>query len=216
MERKDRFLLELKAALSSFGIEPLTRDQLDRLAEHYRLLKRWNRRLNLTRITEPGQAARLHYAESLLGARFIGSASSLLDIGSGAGFPSIPMAVLRPDVKVTAVEANWKKAVFLKEVKEALVLSNFDVVRARFEEIDRSGYELITARALERAEEAYLQIIESLIAGQRFLLYCSPELLSKIKQQQLRATPMMTEAIEVTLHEVPQTRARLVAIFEKR
>jgi 16S rRNA (guanine(527)-N(7))-methyltransferase RsmG len=207
MEPDDLFSLELKAALNDFGIGPLTDDQFDRLIEHYRLLRRWNRQLNLTRITEPEEAARLHYAESLFGAHFISEAPSVLDIGSGAGFPSIPMAVLRPDVQITAVEANWKKALFLKEAKETLVLSNFDVIVARFEELDWSSYQLITCRALDRAEEAYPQIITSLVAGQRFLIYCSPKLISEIERPAI---------IEASVHEIPQSRARVIAIFEKR
>ena len=78
------FKSDLETAISSFGIEALTEEQTNRLVRHYSMLCRWNQRLNLTRITEPREAARLHYAESLFAARFIAGARTLLDIGSGA------------------------------------------------------------------------------------------------------------------------------------
>src|ERR1700693_5483776 len=85
-DQDDEFRSELETAISSFGIEALTKEQTSQLVRHYSMLCRWNQRLNLTRITEPRAAASLHYAESLFGARFIASAHTLLDIGSGAGF----------------------------------------------------------------------------------------------------------------------------------
>jgi 16S rRNA (guanine527-N7)-methyltransferase len=110
MEKDFKTILE--DILAGFGIEGLSSKQLDQLATHYTMLRQWNRRINLTRITEPVEAARLHYAESLFGGRFIAGESALLDVGSGAGLPAIPLAVLRPDLEVTALEVNQKNFLF--------------------------------------------------------------------------------------------------------
>jgi 16S rRNA (guanine527-N7)-methyltransferase len=200
------FRAALEAACSRFGLERLAEAQLDQLTKHYSRLVHWNRRINLTRIIEPEEAARLHYAESLFGARFIGDAASLLDIGSGAGFPAVPLAVARPDVQVTALEANKKKSLFLKEVKDELRLNNFEVVTTRLEAFDWSGYELVTSRALDRAEAILPGVVEHLAGHQRLMLYCAPELLTAIKQSQ-SSTP------SVETHSIPQSDSRLIAIF---
>jgi 16S rRNA (guanine527-N7)-methyltransferase len=200
------FKSELEIAISSFGIEALSEDNTTRLVRHYSMLCRWNKRLNLTRITEPREAARLHYAESLFGARFIAGAHTLLDIGSGAGFPAIPLAVARPDVQVTALEANQKKSLFLKEANDELGLANLKVVTARLAEFDWDGYELLTSRALDRADAILPSIIERLSAKQKLMLYCGPDLVAKLEGQ---------VKYKIETHPIPLSEARLIAIFPR-
>jgi 16S rRNA (guanine527-N7)-methyltransferase len=205
-EQKD-FQRSLVSSVASIGLEALTEEQIERLTAHYLMLCRWNQRVNLTRITKPEEAAKLHYAESLFGARFIAHERTLLDIGSGAGFPAIPIAVARPDVQVTAIEANNKKSLFLKEAKEALALTNFNVVTARLEDFDCSGYELLTSRALERAGEILAGVINGLSANNRLLLFCAPNLLGKVEGR-------VTET-RIETHQVPLSDERLIAIFSR-
>ncbi len=203
-DQDEEFRSALEAAVAGFGIDRLTGEQTARLGKHYAMLCRWNQRLNLTRITEPRAAATLHYAESLFGARFIASAHTLLDIGSGAGFPGVPLAVARPDVQVTALEANQKKSLFLKEAKDELGLANLKVVTSRLEDFDWDGYELLTSRALDRAEAILPSIIERLRPNQKLMLYCAPDLMAKIKGKVKH---------KIDTHPVPNSEARLIAIF---
>src|ERR1044071_2165409 len=121
------FKSQLEIAISEFGLPSLSEAQAIRLILHYSMLFKWNQRLNLTRITGARESARLHYAESLFAVKFVASAERLLDFGSGAGFPVIPLAVCLPDVRCTALEANQKKSTFLKEVKDELGLANLEV-----------------------------------------------------------------------------------------
>ena len=203
-EQKD-FQRSLVSSIASFGLEALTEEQIERLTAHYLMLCRWNQRVNLTRIIKPEDAARLHYAESLFGASFIADEQSVLDIGSGAGFPAIPIAVARPDVQVTALEANSKKSLFLKEAKEALALTNFRVNTARLEDFDWSGYELLTSRALERSEEILPTVINRMSSNNRLMLFCAPDLLRKVKRR--------AKEFSIETHSVPLSNARLIAIF---
>jgi 16S rRNA (guanine527-N7)-methyltransferase len=106
----------------------LSDDQLDRFEQHYNLLVRWNQRLNLTRIADVSDAVRFHYCESLyLGLKLPSGPLRIADVGSGAGFRGIPVAVLRPELQVVLIEAHQRKAVFLREavreVRNARVLS---------------------------------------------------------------------------------------------
>ena len=94
----------------------LTPEQIDLLEAHYNLLVQWNARLNLTRIDSVEEAVRLHYCESLfVGTRLPAGPLRIVDVGSGAGFPGIPIAILRPECTVTLVESHQRKGVFLRE-----------------------------------------------------------------------------------------------------
>jgi 16S rRNA (guanine527-N7)-methyltransferase len=91
--------------------------QISQLFQHYSLLERWNQRMNLTTVKPGPETVIRHYCESLFFAAHLPALGSIsvMDLGSGTGFPGIPMAVLRPDWRVTLVEASQRKGVFLRE-----------------------------------------------------------------------------------------------------
>jgi 16S rRNA (guanine527-N7)-methyltransferase len=199
------FRSALESGVRDFGVTALSADQTSQLVKHYDLICRWNKRINLTRITSPRDAARLHYAESLFGAQFV-SERPILDIGSGAGFPGIPLAVIRPEVRVTALEANHKKALFLLEARDALRLANFEVINARLEDFDWAGYELLTSRALDQAESVLPLLIEQMSSNQRLMLYCGPDLIAKLQRKS-------SAACKVETTPIPFSESRIVAIL---
>ncbi|MCB1019778.1 MAG: 16S rRNA (guanine(527)-N(7))-methyltransferase RsmG [Acidobacteria bacterium] len=105
----------MDAAVSELrlSLPPETRQKL---LEHYRLLVQWNQRVALTTIRDPREIAQRHFAESLfVAARIPEGVQTILDVGSGPGFPGLPIAAFRPDIQVTAVESVQRKAVFLRE-----------------------------------------------------------------------------------------------------
>lgn len=135
-------LLELE--FSPYG--GLTSQQLTLLEEHYRLLLRWNQKINLTRITSLQDAVRYHYCESLyLATRLPDGPLRIVDIGSGAGFPGVPVAIYRPQCAVDLVESHQRKAVFLREA--ARKLTNVRVVAQRAEAVTDS-YDWMISRAV--------------------------------------------------------------------
>lgn len=145
----------------------LTPLQLDQLQNHYDLLVKWNPKLNLTRITTLEDAARLHYCESLyLGACLPPGALSIADIGSGPGFPGIPVAILRPDCQVTLVESHQRKAVFLRESTREL--PNAKVVSGRAEDL-KTRFDWVIARAVTPGDVLRLPI------SAHFALLVGPE-----------------------------------------
>jgi len=127
------------------------------------LLLRWNLRMNLTAVREPERSIPRHFGESLFAARYVprgtpspssGQALTLLDHGSGAGFPGLPIALARPDVAVTLSEATAKKAAFLQEVVRELELS-VKVFHGRTEDLAAARvFDCVTMRAVERAAES--------------------------------------------------------------
>jgi 16S rRNA (guanine527-N7)-methyltransferase len=124
----------------------LPADRIKMLQAHYELLLKWNRVLNLTRVESPDEAIDRHYGESLfLAERLPPGELRIADIGSGAGFPGLPVAVFRPDCFVTLIESHQRKAVFLREA--ARDLPNVRVVAKRAEQID-SVFDIAISRAV--------------------------------------------------------------------
>jgi len=129
---------------------PLSRVQLNTLYGHFEMLMRWNQKLNLTSIRYPEEVVIRHYCECLLFAAGLpaGADSSVVDVGSGAGFPGVPIAVLRPDCSMTLLESHRRKGVFLGESTRGI--GNVSVLVARAEAIQNS-FDWVVSRAV-RAE----------------------------------------------------------------
>jgi 16S rRNA (guanine527-N7)-methyltransferase len=116
------------------GVVELSPGQVEALETHYQLLLRWNRAVNLTSIKGMEEAVERHYCESLfLGAHLPQGPLRIADIGSGAGFPGFPVAVLRPDCSVSLIESHQRKAVFLREASRNL--PNVRVLARRAEDV---------------------------------------------------------------------------------
>jgi 16S rRNA (guanine527-N7)-methyltransferase len=125
------------------GIISLSPVQIASLEVHYELMKRWNQVLNLTRIEDLAEAVERHYCESLfLAAHLPSGGFSIGDVGSGGGFPGVPVAVARPDCSVVLIESHQRKAVFLKEACRSL--PNVCVVNRRAEEVEERFDHLIS------------------------------------------------------------------------
>ena len=134
-----------RAEISS-GFPGLSKSQLEALCAHYRLLLAWNKRLNLTRVVSAADAAQVHYVESLfLGTCLPPGPLRVADVGSGAGFPGIPVAILRSECTIDLIESHQRKAVFLREA--ARDLSNTRVLSRRAEDV-APQYDWVVSRAI--------------------------------------------------------------------
>jgi 16S rRNA (guanine527-N7)-methyltransferase len=128
------------------GIVELSPEQVRVLETHYRLLLLWNRTLNLSAISGLEEAVERHYCESLfLGAQLPPGPLAIVDIGSGAGFPGFPVAVLRPECSVTLIESHQRKAVFLREASRGL--PGLKVLARRAEDV-RETFDVAISRAV--------------------------------------------------------------------
>ena len=128
----------------------LTDEQLQKFEKYYTYLVETNEKFNLTAITEREQVYEKHFADSLAGCVYIKKGASLVDVGSGAGFPSFPIAIAREDVSVTAVDSLGKRVNFLCELSHMLNL-NCTCVHSRAEDFarqHRQQFDVATARAV--------------------------------------------------------------------
>jgi 16S rRNA (guanine527-N7)-methyltransferase len=139
---------KLPKYLAEVGVH-VSKEQLDQFRAHFDLLVRWNERTNLTSIRDPVAILRRHFAESAYLTQVVRlGPGTLVDIGSGAGFPGLPVKVLSPETKVVLVEAVQKKAAFLKEVARAIGLGGLEVFAGRFEDYSGSA-DWVTMRAVK-------------------------------------------------------------------
>ena len=150
---KEQFYSAVKEKV---GIE-LTELQKEQYSEYYDLVVEWNQKINLTAITEEEEFYTKHFFDSISLAFFkdYSNIESICDVGSGAGFPSIPLKILYPNLKVTIVDSLNKRIKFLNLVKDELGLSDCNFVHARAEEFGqnkdyRENFEIVTARAVAR------------------------------------------------------------------
>lgn len=143
----------LNALLASAGQPPLDNTAAGRFEELLSLLLRWNARMNLTAIRDEEGILARHFVESICCARNLPAGiTTLLDFGSGAGFPGIPIALCRPEIQVTLAESQVKKAAFLHEVVRVLGVAAS--VHAQRAELLAEPFDCVTLRAVERMEQA--------------------------------------------------------------
>ena len=136
----------------------LSESQLQTTSIYIDILQKWNARVNLTAIRDPEQIVTRHFGESYFSSHALldkdeGWSGTIVDLGSGAGFPGIPIAISRPNAPVTLIESNGKKAAFLGEVVSQLRLANVTVFCGRGEAFGRKA-DLVVMRAVESFELA--------------------------------------------------------------
>lgn len=149
----DEFFEILDAALTRNGVSELvSREAREKLYDYALLLRSENLKYNLTAVTDAEGIASLHFTDSILLAKSVGPTGTMLDIGSGAGFPAVPMAVIFPELRITALDATGKKTEFIRMVGQKLGLNNLSVVNSRAEEYTASAgrerFDYVTARAV--------------------------------------------------------------------
>ncbi|NNF99984.1 MAG: 16S rRNA (guanine(527)-N(7))-methyltransferase RsmG [Desulfobacteraceae bacterium] len=138
--------------ISAFDLK-LDIDQMIQLATHAETLVQWNTKVNLTSITRPVDIAVKHMIDSLIPASYLHQSCTLLDIGSGGGFPGIPIKVIRPDIKITLIDASRKRTSFLNHVIRLLKLDHARAIHIRAEELIKddgfkNAFDVVVCRAL--------------------------------------------------------------------
>ncbi len=191
------------------GGEKLTEGELDSISSYIDILLKWTARMNLTAVRDPEQIVQRHFGESLFAARTLVARDSTItvaDLGSGAGFPGIPMKIYAPGLRSTLIEAHGKKAIFLREVCRGLTLTNIDVFNGRAEDWKQAA-ELVTLRAVEKFEQV-LPVAASLVA-------LSGRLAVLIGASQATAAEKTLQGYWTDSIPIPNSRERALKIWQK-
>lgn len=167
--------------------------ELNHISTYIDILLRWNSRINLTAIRDPEEIVTRHFGESLFVARQLfptgahagtaplgrseqSPAPPVADIGSGAGFPGVPIKLWAPNIALTLIESNHKKATFLREVARSLILTDVNILNVRAEEVAQR-FDLVTLRAVERFAETLPAAARLLAPAARLaLLITAPQI----------------------------------------
>jgi len=133
--------------------DELTEDQVENFFKYMNLLLEWNEKINLTAITDVDDIILKHFIDSMTVLKYIEKGKSIIDVGTGAGFPGIPIAIMREDVKITLLDSVNKRINFLNEVCSELKINNIETIHGRAEEAGqnkqyREKYDIAVSRAV--------------------------------------------------------------------
>lgn len=186
---------------STLGLN-LSESQSESLATFGKLLIKWNRVYNLTSITSEKDVLRLHILDSLSFVAAIKEKQlqNVLDVGSGGGLPAIPLAILRPETKVTMIDAVQKKTVFLQQVILQLGLKNANAIHIRIEDFKEENFDAVTCRAFATVGKTISLTKRFLNSDGRWLL-----MKGKVPNEELSELPEDVKIAEIRKLCVPGT-----------
>lgn len=149
---KEEFAKKIKEYANEIGIL-LENKQINQFYQYMELLLEWNEKINLTAITEPEEIILKHFVDSMTIAKYIDKNVTLIDVGTGAGFPGIPLKIMREDIEITLLDSLNKRINFLDEVIKQLELTKIQTIHSRVEEFGqnkkyRENFDYATSRAV--------------------------------------------------------------------
>ncbi len=165
-DSEKKLLARLQHGLELLGLD-ITADQVESLLDYQALLVRWNQRFNLTAVREPEAMVVRHLLDSLAISKHI-TGLSILDVGTGAGLPGLPLGIADEHRQITLLDSNGKKTRFLSHVKQQLALTNITVVQSRVENFRPDiTFDAIVSRAFTRLENMVVTCRHLLAGGGR-------------------------------------------------
>jgi len=212
----------LVRGLSSIGLTP-TGDQLDQFETFYELLVEWNKAMNLTNITEYDDVMVKHYLDSINVAKAFNlkEVVKVLDVGTGAGFPGIPLKIILPHLSVTLMDALNKRVQFMNEVIDRLDLEQIDAIHSRAEILAqdlvfRSRYDLVVSRAVSQLATLSEYCLPFVKIGGYFIAYKSVDTEDEINEAKNAISILGGQIEKVSDYEVPESDfSRRYVIFKK-
>lgn len=215
-------MADIKTLLDRAGLI-LTDETAAGLEQYRAMLLEWNEKMDLTSVSKEDMALR-HFADSLLPLREEGlfpRGLRLIDVGTGAGFPGLPLAITRPDMQVTLLEAQGKRCHFLQAVKEALSLSNVEIINDRAENLGRAegrreGYDLAVARAVAPLNILCEYLMPFVKVGGRAICWKGPALRDEWTDGQAAAETLGGRVLPALPMEMPgEESGHVLCVIEK-
>lgn len=209
---------EFKIECSKLGIK-LTDEQLSNLSEYKNLLQMWNKKFNLTTIITDDEIYLKHFFDSLCLVKCVNlNNQTLLDFGTGAGFPGMVLAIVFNNLNVTLLESNSKKISFLNEVKEKLNLLNVTIVNERVEVYGRKNkeiFDIVTCRAVSNLN-IILELSSSLVKINGIFVPMKSNVSKELSDCKNNISKLSYDLIDTLEYELPKEMSkRTILVFKK-
>ncbi|MBE7075460.1 MAG: 16S rRNA (guanine(527)-N(7))-methyltransferase RsmG [Clostridiales bacterium] len=208
---------EIKELFNSFGIvlSDLQRNKFDK---YFHMLVETNKNINLTTITEEKEVWVKHFLDSLLPLDYFSQNATVVDVGTGAGFPGLPLKIVRSDLKVTLVDSLNKRINFLKEVVSQLNLSEVNAVHSRAEDFakgNREVFDFAVARAVAPLNILLEYLIPMIKVGGKAIIYKSSKLEEELSMSKQAINILGVKVLKVKNYKVNSDMERNVLIVQK-
>lgn len=211
-------------ALKDQGIE-LSKKQIGQFNTYYKMLVEWNEKINLTAVTEQEEVYLKHFYDSITPLFYadIEEGASLCDVGAGAGFPSIPMKIIRPDLKITIVDSLNKRINFLNELTAALGLDKIRLVHDRAETFGnhkadaRHMFDVVTARAVAQLNVLSELCLPLVRTGGQFIVMKGKKAQQELNESKFALDLLGGELTKVHQLSLPKEESdRYIMIIDKK
>lgn len=210
------FKEELVSKFNKHNIE-LTNKQAEMFETYYKMIVEWNEKINLTAITEQSEVIEKHFLDSILPYKQFDYEASVLDIGTGAGFPSIPLKILRPDLNITMLDSLNKRIVFLEEVINKLNLDNITALHGRCEDMAkmplyRESFDIVTARAVAKLNTLSEYCIPFIKTNGKFIAYKSLDIENELTECKNAFSKLFIKHINTITFELPSGTRNIIIL----
>lgn len=183
-------------------------EQINKFEQFKDLLIEWNKKINLTTITDENEILIKHFIDSLIPLKYIDNQAKVLDMGTGAGFPGIPTKIAKPDINITLVDAVNKKITYLNDVKEKLELKNIELIHSRAEALARDkkyreSFDIVISRALANMSTLSEYLLPFLKVGGKAIYIKGPNIEQELEESKKCIDLMGGKIIKIEKYTLP-------------
>lgn len=207
----------LENGLKTFGIE-LSKDRLELFEKYYKQLIEWNERFNLTAITLWDEVVEKHFLDSVAGAAYFPVGAKVADVGSGAGFPAIPLKIVRDDLQITMLDSLQKRIGFLTDTLSLLDISG-EAVHIRAEDaargVMREQFDAATARAVAQVKKLAEYMLPLVKVGGKIVLYKGYEVGTEVDEARAMIGQLGGKVASVDKFKLMDKLPRSIIVIDK-
>lgn len=199
----------------------LTENQIEKFYQYMKILLEWNKKINLTAITDENEIILKHFVDSLTVLKYINENDRIIDVGTGAGFPGIPIAIMMPNVKITLLDSLNKRINFLNEVIKELDLKNVETIHSRSEDcgkdiLYREKYDISIARAVANLSTLSEYLLPFVKIGGKMICMKGSEIEEELKNAEYAIKELGGEFVLKDEFELPDSDIKRNIIIVKK